>query len=228
MTRATNARVAGAAFLVYIAAGVGGMLVARVGGPASTIAAKAAAIAQHPTATGLRILLPFVEALCALALAVTLYALTRDEDREIALFGFACRVGEGLLGTLPFTTLGLRWLATASGDGAPDPATANAIGGLILQLASWKYSAGSTLFALGSTAFCWLFLRARSIPIALAWLGVLASALLLVCLPLQLARFIGGPITSWMWGPMAIFELSLALWFLITGGAGRKEGRGAE
>src|SRR5688500_16475659 len=80
-------------------------------------------------------------------------------------------------------------------------------------------------FAVGSTLFCWLLLRGRMIPIALARLGVLASVLLVVILPLQLAGLLGGP-TGWSWSasvtwlvwlPMLVFEVVLALWLLIKG-----------
>ena len=78
-------------------------------------------------------------------------------------------------------------------------------------------------FAVGSTLFSWLLLRGRLIPAPLAWLGVLASVLLVVVLPLQLAGLFGGP-TSWsasitwlVWLPMLVFEVVLALWLLIKG-----------
>src|SRR5829696_5966273 len=52
-------------------------------------------------------------------------------------------------------------------------------------------------FAVGSTLFCWLLLRGRLIPAALAWLGVLASVLLVVVLPLQLAGVLHSPLTGY-------------------------------
>jgi hypothetical protein len=78
-------------------------------------------------------------------------------------------------------------------------------------------------FAVGSTLFCWLLLRGRMIPVPLAWLGVIASALLVVILPLQLAGLFGGPMAwsgavTWLvWLPMLAFEVVLALWLLIKG-----------
>jgi hypothetical protein len=74
-----------------------------------------------------------------------------------------------------------------------------------------------TCFALGSTVFSYLFLRARSIPVPLAWLGVVASVLLVVELPLQLAGFLEGLVTLVVWLPMLVFEVTLALWLLIKG-----------
>lgn len=78
-------------------------------------------------------------------------------------------------------------------------------------------------FAVGSTLFCWLLLRGRMIPIALAWLGVVASLLLVVILPLQLAGLFGGSMSwsasiTWIvWLPMLVFEVAFALWLLIKG-----------
>ena len=64
------------------------------------------------------------------------------------------------------------------------------------------------------------------IPIPLAWLGVLASVLLVVLLPLQLAGFIkvgffAGPVGWLMWMPMLVFEVVLALRLLTKGVAAR-------
>jgi hypothetical protein len=78
-------------------------------------------------------------------------------------------------------------------------------------------------FAIGSTIFSWLLLRGRMIPVLLAWLGVVASALLVVILPLQVAGLFGGAMSwsssiTWLvWLPMLVYEVLLALWLLIKG-----------
>ena len=78
-------------------------------------------------------------------------------------------------------------------------------------------------FAVGSTIFSWLLLRGRMIPVPLAWLGVISSGLLAVILPLQVAGQFGGSmawadsITWIVWLPALVFEIALALWFLIKG-----------
>ena len=82
---------------------------------------------------------------------------------------------------------------------------------------------GEIYFAVASLLFSWLFLRGRMIPVALAWLGVIASALLVVLIPSQLAGFLVGaarwdsPIKWALWSPMAVFEIVLALWLIIKG-----------
>ena len=55
------------------------------------------------------------------------------------------------------------------------------------------------------------------IPVPLAWLGVVASVLLVVDLPLELAGFLDGPVGWLTWLPMLVFEVALGLWLLIKG-----------
>jgi len=190
VTRTTNARIAGFTFLAYIAAGITSMVLFGQATSAKGIAAKLAGIAQHTTGVGIVILLDLVQCFSALVLAVTLYAITREQDPDLAMLGMVCRVGEGLLGA------------------------AHALGAYLLQ-GSVAFTA--TFFAVGSTIFSYLLLRGRMIPIPLAWLGVVASVLLVVALPLQVAGFLHGRLISLEWLPMLAFEVPLSLWLLIKG-----------
>lgn len=86
-----------------------------------------------------------------------------------------------------------------------------------------QYGESAIYFAVGSLFFSWLFLRGRLIPVALAQLGGIASALLVVVLPLQLVGLFGGSMSwassvTWLvWLPMLVFEVTLALWLIIKG-----------
>jgi hypothetical protein len=142
MTRATNARIAGFTFLLYIAAGIASMVLFRRATGGEEVAARLAAIAEHATDVGVMVLLGFVQFFSALVLGVTLWAITRDQDNDLAMLG---------------------------------------------------------------------------LPIPLAWLGVAASVLLVVCLPLRLAGFLHGPMVTLMWLPMLAFEVPLGLWLLTRG-----------
>ena len=161
MTLRTNARVAGFTYWIYFAAGIAGLLLAR-----------------NASATAV---LSLVTSFSALVLGVTLYAITREQDPDLAMLGLTCRVIEAVPGH------------------------------------------GEIYFAVGSAAFCWLLLRGRMIPAALAWLGVIASALLVVLLPLQVAGFFGGPrawsspVTWAVWLPLLVFELTFAVWLITKG-----------
>ena len=217
MTRRTNSRLAGFTFLFYIAAGILSLVLFGQATGGEAIAAKLAGISQHATAVRLVIVLGLFQAFSALVLAVTLHALTREQDPDLALLGLACRVGEGvIIGAGMQETLRLRWLATTTGANAPDAAAAHALGAFLLQ---GDPLTTATFFAVGSTLFAWLMLRGRIIPLPLAWIGVVASVLLVVGLPLQLAGVLRGPLTQFLWLPMIAFEVPLALWLLVKGAA---------
>jgi hypothetical protein len=220
MTRTTNARIAGFTFLFYIAAGVSSMVLFGRATRGDGIAAKLASIAQHATDVRIVVLLTLLTTFSAIVLGVTLYAITRELDPDLAMLGLICRVIEGLNGVAGISaTLKLIWLATDTGANALDAGARHALGAFLLN------GAGSApiFFAVGSTLFSWLFLRGRMIPIALAWLGVLASILLVVITPLQTAGLFGGSgswgssVTWLVWLPMLVFEVTLALWLLIKG-----------
>lgn len=76
--------------------------------------------------------------------------------------------------------------------------------------------------AVGTLLFSWLLLRGRTIPISLAWLGVTASALVVLQIVIQRAGLLAGTDwasrTSWIGAlPLLVFELTLAGWFLTKG-----------
>ena len=152
MSIKTNARLAGFTFLLYIVAGISSMAFKQAAG-----------------------VLGLLTSLCALVLGVTLYALTRAVDADLALLALACRVIEAVPGK----------------DGA-------------------------FFFAVGSTIFAWLFLRGRLIPAAIAWLGIIASALLVIILPIQQSNW-HSSMTWLIWMPALAFELALAVWLLTKG-----------
>ena len=162
MTRRTNSRIAGFTFLLYITAGITSMSLKG----------------REPITSQLTLITSF----CALTLGVTLYALTRVQDPDLALLALTCRIIEAIPGQ----------------DGA-------------------------IFFSVGSTIFAWLLVRGRMVPTVLGWLGVIASVLLVVVLPLQRAGLLGGPgswassLTWGIWLPMLVFEVWLALWLILKG-----------
>src|SRR5262249_27682659 len=214
MTQRTNARVAGFAFLFYIAVGVTQMVLSSATRAEGTTA-RLALIAEHASRVRVNIVLSLVICVTAVVLATALYGITREVDGGLAVLGFAFRLGEGLLAALaPLPALGLLWLATEKVEPTP---TASALAELLLNLQAWNVNIIATLFAFGSTVFSWLLLRGRMIPVGLAWLGVVASVLLVVGLPLQLVEVIGGSTAQILWLPMALFEIPLGFWLLIKG-----------
>ncbi len=219
VTRTTNARIAGFTYLFYIALAFPSMVLFGRATSGTDVAAKLASVAQHASAMRIAIVLTLATCFAAIVLGVTLYAITRDEDPDLAMAALACRVCEGLTSAVfMMPKLELLWLATTAGTNAPDAASSHALGAfLITGTRAWSATVGATFFAVGSTLFTWLLLRGRMIPVTLAWIGLIGSALLVVCLPLQLVAVIGRPMTDLMWLPVAVFELVVAVWFLVNG-----------
>jgi hypothetical protein len=218
MTLKSNSRIAGFTFLFYIVVGISNMtLYNRATGGEGTLA-RLAQVSAHATELGISIILDLLCCFSALVLAVSLYSITRHQDRDLAMLGMSCRVGEGVIAAanLP-KTLALLWLATA-GEGAQvaDATIANALGTfLLIPVGSSGISA--IFFAVGSTIFSYLLLRGRMVPVSLAWLGVAASILLVAVLPIQLAGFVTD---NWyIWMPMLVFEIVLAVWLIVKGAA---------
>lgn len=222
MTRTTTARITGFTFLFYIAVGISSMLLRGNATSGDGTSAKLATVAEHSTELGIAIVLDLLSCFSALVLAVSLYAITRDEDGDLALLGLVCRVGEGVIGAanLP-RTIALLWLATTGAKSAAyDPISTNAIGTSLL-MPGGSSTVSATFFAVGSTVFSYLFARGRFVPVALAWFGVFASVILVFTLPAQIAGFLKGSLTWYIWMPMLIFEVALALWLIIKGVASK-------
>ncbi len=219
MTMRANARLAGAMFLAYIATGLFQMAVFSDLTSMSAGASEALArLAAHPAAARTNALLTLLTGFEAIALGAALYALTRSVDADIARIAFACRVAEGVVNATSaghaMTTLSAAMAAVAS-SGA-DKGVATAIGAQLLR-GSGTFIVSALSFSVGSTLFAWLFLRARTIPHWLARLGVFASLLLVVALPLQSFGIGQGTAGVLIWMPMLVFEVALALLLLFRG-----------
>lgn len=229
MTRTTNARIAGFTYLFYATIGICIELLMHQARGVDGGAAELAHIGQYATNVRLSILIVVLECVSALVLGVTLYGITRVVDHELAVLGLVCRVAEGVLGTLRIPSyLGLLWLAKpGGGTGAPDIPTTNALRTFLL-IPVPSVPIGAIFFAVGSLIFSWLLVRGRMVPVSIAWLGVFASGLLAVALPLQLAGFPTGPLSGYtQWLPALAFQVVLALWLLIKGVATPARGQPA-
>jgi hypothetical protein len=228
MTLRANARVAGFMFLFYIATAYPALVLSNRAEGTGDAAAKLASIARHGDLVGITAILTFVAFIDAIVLAVALYGLTRDEDNELAVMALCCRVAEGVINAVgAIATVVLLAAARMSVATSPDAAAAKVAGALLLDYAKWSTTVSADCFAVGSTIFAFLFLRARSIPRWLAWVGFIGSALLVIGLSLQLGGFLRGALTNLMWIPVGVFEVVLGFWLLIKGVAARPIGKSA-
>lgn len=218
MTQTTNARIAGVTFLLYIALGMASMIFLNVASKIDGTAAKLASVAEHASMVKIDLLLSVLICFIAVMLAVSLFGILRDVDMDLAVLVLSCRVIEAALSVVSiFITLGLLWLSMANGPDVPDVSAAHAIASFLQKTQGWNFSVAATFFAVGSTVFSVLLVRGRLVPMPLAWLGVVASVLLVLMIPLQLVGVIGGTIGFIVWLPMLVFEVTIAFWFIIKG-----------
>jgi hypothetical protein len=209
VTVKTNSRLAGFMFLFYIAMGLLPGWVLKPISSAEGTAAKLAAMAAHPTLTRSGALFSLLNMVNALVLGAALYALTRLVDRDLALIALLFRVAEGILS--PVGAFTRRALLTIASEPVPDVPLAT----VLLKTQGFAFLLGSTCFAAGSTIFAFLFLRSRSIPAWLAWLGFIGSLVILIGLPLQILALLPAPLDSLMWIPIAFFEVIFAIWLFF-------------
>ena len=208
------AKVAGLMSLFYIATGIGSMVVFNMAtGGAGETSAKLVSLAQHAPLLRLNVLLNLITFFIAITLAVSLYVLTRDQNHYLAKLALCCRATESIFSAIS-AVCALMLLSVLT---APNSTATQTLGFLLLQLDSPIFLISASCFAVGSTIYSYLFLRARSIPVPLAWLGVIASLVLVVELPLQFTEILSGLVTQFIWLPMFLFEVTLALWFLVKG-----------
>jgi hypothetical protein len=220
-TRLAYARVAGAMFLLYIVAGIPAMILFNRAAAGENVAAKLASIGEHASEVKVAVLLSLLICFIALVLAAALYVITRDADPNLAFLVLICRVAEGILNAFFIVaTLGLLWLGTtmAAADETGGVNAATALGSFLLKLQDWNTIISATFFSVGSMVFSYLLLRYRMISGSLALLGLIASILLVVYLPLQLVGFFGdSSLGLIVWLPMLVFEVALAAWLLVKG-----------
>lgn len=217
MTLRTSARLAGFMFLFYIVTGIAGMAVFAPVTRGKDTTAKLASVVRHERLARIEAAYSVVMLLNPILLGVALWGLTRRHDPELAMVALACRLTEGVFAPLG-AVANVALLAAAKAAAEPaQAAAANALGSVLLSAQKATPLVAATCFAFGSTIFCWLFLRGRSIPAWLSWLGLVASLLLVIALPLQIAGLLEAPLTLWVWLPMLVFEVTCALWLLIKG-----------
>ena len=153
MTRTTNARIAGFTYLFYIAVALPNMVLFGRATSGVGPAAKLATIARHASDVRVCVMLMLLSTFAALVLAVTLYAITREQDPDLAMLALTCRVGEGVIGALSIpSALALLWLATPAGVDASDTGATHVLGGYLLRgdmaVTAIFFAVGSTLLSL--------------------------------------------------------------------------------
>jgi hypothetical protein len=217
MTRAVVARVAGATFLVYIAVRVASSVLFEGSIGSGVAASRLASVAAHTGDLRIATVLALANCVCALVMGVSLYFYTRRSHPELSTFVLVCRTGEAVLfGMYALGIIAVVFIASASTQASRDVDATLVMA--IIRSTRHATLVASFFFAVGSTAFAWILMRARLAPGSLAALGLFGSLLPAVTMPLQIIGALRGFPTQVLWILLFLFEIALGVWLLASGG----------
>jgi hypothetical protein len=178
-------------------------------------ATTAANIAAHEQLFRLGIGANLIDFTIDIVLITALYIALKPVSRPLSLFALLVRMVET---TVLFVTLltdldALRYLSGAPYLQAVDATNLQTVARFSLAAHGAGYNLGLFLAGLGSTVFCYLWLRSRLMPGWLAILGIVASAILAVCtFSFIVAPDLAKGITVALYGgPIFVFELTAGL-----------------
>ena len=211
------ARIAGALYALVIVVGIAsvGRIEAFLGAPGD-VASTVEAVAGNAVQLRWALLGELLMYAMVVALALALYVVLRDVDRNLALLAAAWRVTEAIVGatlaTLA-TALPLHLAATSTGALERDALVpllieANPVGRDVVLL----------FMGLGATVFFVLFWRSRLVPRVLAGLGLLTYvAMIGITVVSILVPGLSEGTKLLVYAPGGIFELVFGLWLLARG-----------
>jgi hypothetical protein len=154
-------------------------------------------------------------------LIAALYVTLKPVHRGLALLALLWRMIEtmALVGTTLNDFAVLRLLGGAGYLHALEPDRLQALARLAISAHGAAYQVGLIFAGLGSTVFCWLWLRSGYLPKALAAWGILASALMGACAFTFIVFPEAEKVVSLVYygTPIFTFELTAGLWLTIRG-----------
>jgi hypothetical protein len=217
LSRAAIARIAGALYALVIVVGI--VSVGRIEAfldPGGDAASTIGAVAQHAAQLRWALLGELLMYAMVVALALALYAVLRDVDRDLALLAAAWRVVEAIVGATFATLAAALPLHLAATSGAapgrdalvPLLIEANPIGRDVVLL----------FMGLGATLFFVLFWRSRLVPRVLAGLGLLTYvAMIAITVVSLLVPGLSEGTKMLVYAPGGVFELAFGVWLLVRG-----------
>lgn len=178
-------------------------------------------IVEHETLFRLGIASNLIVFMADVVLIAALYVILERINRNLALTAVLFRLVETAV--IVIVTLNdmavLRILSGANHLQAFEPDVLAGMARLAISAHSDAYRTALLFFGLGSSVFAYLWLKSRYIPKALALLGLIASALVAVCMFVfiifpALARVVT---VEYFAGPIFLFEVTIGLWLLTKG-----------
>jgi hypothetical protein len=189
--------------------------------------ATARNLIAHEAAFRMYLTAAYLNGVGGIVLLVAQYLILRPVSRGMALFAALSKLmyAGAWFGAILLQLFALRTMGSGEHLKAIEPASAQALAGLLLDSGWDAYYIGLAFLGLGSALFAWLFFRSQYVPRVLALWGVLASAFEGICAFLYLLFPGFGKVVSvnWYEMPVLLFELGICLWVLIKGLSPREQ-----
>ena len=193
-----------------------GSLNVEIVGPPENISEIMMNISNNPTAMHLSIIAYLFEACEIALLSVLLYTILKKQNNVIARWGFGLWIGEAIF--VAVKQLGSFALLYVSQEfvkaGAPVSSHFQVLGGLFYELMQFIYDGQMVFYTVGGILFYYLFLKSKSIPVAISIFGILAASLGFVG---EMLAILGYNIPLIVFLPILPFELAIGIWLMIKG-----------
>ena len=193
-----------------------GSLNITIVGPPDNISEIMMNISNNPSAMQMSIIGFLIEACEIALLSVLLYTILKKQNNVIARWGFGLWIGEAIF--VAVKQLGSFALLYVSQEfvkaGAPVSSHFQTLGGLFYELMQFIYDGQMVFYTVGGILFYYLFLKSKSIPVAISIFGILAASLGFVG---EMLAILGYNIPLIVFLPILPFELAIGIWLMIKG-----------
>ena len=193
-----------------------GSLNIAIVGPPDNISEIMMNISNDPTSMQMSIIGYLIEACEIVLLSVLLYTVLKKQNVMIARWAYGLWIGEAIL--VAVKQIGSFSLLYVSQEfvkaGAPDFSHYQTLGSLFYELMQFIYDGQMVFYTVGGILFYYLFLKSKSIPVAISILGILAASLGFVGEILVILQY---NIPLYVFLPILPFELAIGIWLMVKG-----------
>jgi len=193
-----------------------GSLNIAIVGPPDNISEIMMNISNDPTSMQMSIIGYLIEACEIVLLSVLLYTVLKKQNIMIARWAYGLWIGEAIL--VAVKQIGSFSLLYVSQEfvkaGAPVSSHFQTLGGLFYELMQFIYDGQMVFYTVGGILFYYLFLKSKSIPVAISIFGILAASLGFVG---EMLAILGYNIPLIVFLPILPFELAIGIWLMIKG-----------
>lgn len=212
-----NAKIAGALIIVgYAAYGIpDGAILQPLLNNSDPLSNVSAQTMQLTTA----VLIMAINAFAVVGIALFLYPILKQHNESIALSYIATRTFEsivmigGLISLLLLVPLSQEYVQSS----AADTTSFEALSTLAIQGNFLAYHIAMIGLAIGSLPFCYLLYQVKLVPRLIPVLGLIGYPALLILMLVEIYAFSVRPDLYILYLPGGLFEIGLALWFIIKG-----------